>query len=278
MKPAIMIAVIAGAVVAGGAGGFLATQLAAPTSTPAPTPRQIVADQPDAGTDDDLTPVVSKQGNDIYAMNSKIDGLFRRLEAAESKAAEADRLAAKLAEVERMIQTAPPAADGTAAPAPAIDPENPVFREAVSKAIVAHEEAERQRRTEEMTAAQTRRGVETLTERLTLSADQIPKVKAALDDFAIKRRDIMAKGQEAQRNGQEFDWRTEMTNVSKAAADVVRNDLTASQLSTFNELVGERGLSAVTDGRWGGGFGGGPGGGGDNPAPNRPRRGGNNED
>lgn len=275
MKPAVLIAVVFGAIIAGGAGGFLAAQFAAPTPT-APVPQLSAAP---AAEHDDLKPELDTHAGKIVKLTNEVDRLVVRLNAAEEKARQADGLAAKVGDLTKQLETvrANPAAttnEGATGTIPQTEIDRIVDArlEAREKEQAAAREAERERGAEEFRANMSKRAVDTLTERLSLNSEQAPKVKAAVEAYVAKSGEIWRKGMEARRNNQEFDWNTEIDAANKAATEEVKALLSSAQLTTFNELVGDRGLRAVTDpGR-------GPGGG-NFPGGNRRggNRGGNND-
>jgi hypothetical protein len=276
MKPAVLIAVVFGAIIAGGAGGFLAAQFAAPTPT-APVPQ--LASAP-AAEHDDLKPELDTHAGKIVKLTSEVDRLVVRLNAAEEKAKQADVLAAKVEGLTKQLETVRANPGSTGEVAPGTADENKL-REMIKEEMVQHEkdqaaqaEAERDKRFEDMRTAATKRSLDTLTEKLSLDSVQVPKMKAILDSFSAKGAEIMRKGGEARRNGEEFDFRAEVAAANTAATEEVKALLSSAQLTTFNELVGDRGLRAVTDQGWGMGPGG------NNPGGNRRggNRGGNNND
>lgn len=274
MKPVLMIAVIFGAVIAGAAGGYVASSMA-PEPERTASPRVAVTDN-EPRTDDkaDLSPLVSKHGNDIAGLRGEIDSLVGRVDAAEKKVisleTEKTALQTELSNLKKQ-----PASGGGAA-TPTADPESVAFKEAVLKAVEEKEaadraarDAEREKQMAEFVANANKQMVDRLTTELSLTADQVPKIQAIIEDMSTKRREVWTKGEEARRNGTQFDWGTEMQAVTKASTDAVRAELSSAQLSTFNELVGDRGLSALERGfggmggpRQGGGQGGGRGRGG----------------
>lgn len=275
MKPVLMIAVIFGAVVAGAAGGYVASSMAPePERT---SPRVAAAADTDAKTEskDDLSPLVSKHGNDIAGLRGEIDSLVSRVDAAEKKVTSLETEKTALQTELSNLKKQPATGGGTTVPT--ADPDSVAFKEAVNKAIEEKEaadraarDAEREKQMAEFVANANKQMVDRLTTELSLTADQVPKIQAIIEDMSAKRREVWTKGEEARRNGTEFDWGTEMGNVTKASTDAVRAELSSAQLTTFNELVGDRGLSALERGfggmgRQGGGQGrGGRGGGGGN--------------
>ncbi len=269
MKPVLMIAVIFGAVIAGAAGGYVASQVAAPAQS-TPTPRAAVADAHTDDSKEDLKPAVSKHGDEIVSLRKQIDDMMGRLGAAEKDAAEAASLKAQVADLnkkldaaEKKMATGAPAGGGGGA---VIDADSPSFKEAVNKAIAekdaadkAARDAEREKQMADFVANANKQMVDTLTDKLALTSDQIPKIKAVIEDMSTKRRDVFTKAGEARQKGEQFDWGTEMGAINTAATEAVKAELTSAQQSTFAELTGERGLSALERGM--GGMGGrGPGG------------------
>ncbi|MHC4841266.1 MAG: hypothetical protein ACYTDT_09990 [Planctomycetota bacterium] len=120
------------------------------------------------------------------------------------------------------------------------------FDEAVAKAIEKKTEEDRQKRNEERTkrmadmmeSAQTRT-LNSLTEQLSLDVVQQENVKKILSDMNTKRTEVATKGRQAMQNGEEFDWRGEMSAVSDEAKESIKSELSSSQLSTFNQLEEE---------------------------------------
>lgn len=281
MKPALLIAIVFGAIAAGGGGGYVAATLATPAER-VTAPR--VADHADdsGNAREDLAPTVSDQASQIKRLKDDMNRLSDRLVGAEEKARQADALAAKVGELESRLKAAP-ASTGTPLPS-SVAPDNPEFKAAVEKIAddrderkAKEREAEQQKARDERRAAQAKRTLDTMTEKLFLSAEQQPKVKVVLDDLATKRTELMTRGQEAMQKGEQFDWRTEGAAVNKAATDALKAELTASQLSTFNELTGDRGISYFDQG-WG--MGTGPGSAAPGQGNGRPRtrgNGGNND-
>lgn len=270
MKPGLMIAVIFGAVFAGAAGGYVASSMA-PEPERAPTPRAQVADA-DHKEDGkaDLSPLVSKQGDAISGLRKEIDDLSARVGTAEKRASDAETKNAELLKKVGELEKRPVVA-GSGGTTPPADPDSMAFKEAVTKAIEEKEaadraarDAEREKQMAEFVANANKQLVDRLTTDLALTSDQVPKIKTIIEDMSTKRREVWTKGEEARRNGTQFDWGAEMTAVTKASTDAVRAELSSAQLSTFNELVGDRGLSALErgfGGMGGGGQGRQPGGG-----------------
>lgn len=264
MKPVLMIAVIFGAVVAGAAGGYVASSMAPEPERTAPRVAAADNETKTEDTREDLSPLISKQGNDIAGLRGEIDSLVARVDTAEKKVTSLETEKTALMTEISNLKKQPASGGGVATPT--ADPESAAFKEAVIKAIdekaeadrVARE-AEREKQMAEFVANANKQMVTTLTEKLALTSDQVPKIQALIDDRSAKRREVVTKGEEARKNGTEFDWGTEMANVDKASTDAVRAELSSAQLSTFNELVGERGLGALERG-FGGGMGRQPGG------------------
>jgi hypothetical protein len=281
MKPVLMIAVVFGAVLAGAAGGYVASSLNTPEKPSAP---RVASTLPESKTDDkpDLSPVVSSQGDAISSMRKEIDSLDARVRAAEAKVAQVEAEKDTLNKQIVALQNRPaPSGGGTTAPV--VDPDSPMFKEAVVKAIEEKEaadraarDAEREKQMAEFVANANKQMVDRLTTELALTSDQIPKIKAIIDDMSVKRREVWTKGEEARRNGTQFDWGAEMQAVTKASTDAVRAELSPAQLTTYQERVGDRGLSALERGFGGMGGGRGPGQGGPGQGGRGPRGGNNN--
>ena len=95
--------------------------------------------------------------------------------------------------------------------------------------------------------------VNRLVESLTLTTAQQSKVDTVVADYLEKRGEVWTRSMEARRSGTTFDMRAEMQTVEQTAQAAVRNELLGGQLQTFNELVGDNGLSSLAPGgNWGG--------------------------
>lgn len=254
MKPAMLLAVILSAIAAGGASGFLATQFIEEPESPAAQ----IALEHDADEPKDFTDDIRKQSARISVHDDDIDALRSSLADAEAGMVDEaallkriDVLNARIAALEARKPTVEATKDGEP------DPEADVLKAAVAEAM---EEAEVKRRAER--DAERREGASrwmsrgndriltTLSDKLNLSEVQKETIKAQIDEYSKKRIAVMTKGMEARRNGEEFDWREEMTTVSTEATDAIRLELSSAQASTFDELVGDEGISSL-----GGGFG-----------------------
>ena len=280
MKPAILLGVIFAGALAGGAGGYVATQLAPEPARQQASRPAAIAPEATAGTD--LGPAVEGHGKSLNALQMQVAGLESRLADAEAKAKSASESAASLkAELDASrqklndLESRPGAAvanggstDGSVAVPPELG--TPEFKAAVDAAIKEREEqqrkerdAEREREMADRMAQANKSALDKMNEKLVLSVEQQDKIKTHLDAFSNARRDVMRRGMEARQAGTEFNWEQEMTTVNNTATEAVRAELSSAQLTTFNEMVGERGVSSLVDGRrgFGMGGGGGPGGG-----------------
>jgi len=276
MKPALMIAVVFGAVIAGSAGGYVASSFNQQPERTAPRVAAVdTTEKPEDKTD--LSPLVSKQGSDISSLRGEIDSLVTRIDKAEGRVSSLETEKASLLAEIANLKKAPPVSGGGGGAV--VDADSPSFKEAVAKAIEekdaadrATRDAEREKQMAEFVANANKQMVDTLTEKLALTSDQIPKIKTIVEDMAAKRRDVFTKAGEARQKGEQFDWGTEMGAINTAATDAVKNELTSAQQTTFAELTGDRGLSALERGFGGMGGGRNQGGGGGRT----PRGGGNN--
>lgn len=117
------------------------------------------------------------------------------------------------------------------------------FDEAVAKAVEKKAAEDSARRTEEdserikkMMESAATRTIEKLTEQLSLDAVQQDNIKRILEDMNTKRGETITRGRAARENGEDFDWRVEMTAVSTEAKESIKAELGSAQLSTFNQL------------------------------------------
>ncbi len=171
-----------------------------------------------------------------------------------------DQLQQELAEVRKQRQPAAPQASLSAASPepdkpPAISPEDPAFQEAVNRAIEEREQrrdaernAERQRRMTDMLAAAGGQILTALEEKIPLNDTQRARIKVVLDEHARRRGDVISRGMTARRNGEDFDWGTEMGTISNETTEAVRLELDASQQVAFDDLVGDEGIGALEQG------------------------------
>lgn len=271
MKPIWLAVGVFAAVAGGGAGGVVATQLLAPARTDAP---KTIAAKP---LDEKAATEAKNYDNDLAQLRNDMKSLFVKLSEAETAAKDSKAELAKakadyetrIANLEKRPTGTVAANDGTGGTGPAVDESSPEFASAVEKVLADREETRRKEREAEQQKWMEDRWVTentaiatTLTEKLSLTPDQQAKVNVVLESYTNSRRDLMTRGREAMEAGTEFDWRAEGTKVSTAATEQIRAELSSAQLSTFNELVGDNGISALAPRGFGGRGPGGTGGGG----------------
>lgn len=268
MKPIWLAIGVFAAVAGGGAGGVVATQLMAPARADAP---KTIAAKP---LDEKAATEVKNYDNDLAQLRNDMKSLSLKLSEAETSAKDSKAELAKakadyetrIANLEKRPAGTVAAKDGTGGTAPAVAENSPELSAAVEKVLAEREETRRKEREAEQQKWMEDRWVTentaiatALTEKLSLTPDQQAKVNTLLEGYTNSRRDLMTRGREAMESGTEFDWRAEGTKINTAVTEQVRAELSSAQLSTFNELVGDNGISALAPR----GFGGrGPGGGG----------------
>ncbi|MDC1141732.1 hypothetical protein OAU50_01450 [Planctomycetota bacterium] len=244
MKPGIMLATIAGALAAGVGGGFLAIQLSADEASPS-APRTAPTDTNHTSTSDSAT-------EDITALQSKIRLLEARLDQADADAEKPDAMADEVSALKNRIKelearpTASNTGDSVEADSP--DTESPVIEEAVNKAIEKREAENKKAKHEKQKKqvakwfdGESKRIVTGMNAKLTLSNWQQESISAILSGYTTRRQETMARGMEAKENGTEFDWEGEFRSIEEEFTPQIEGELTASQLETFREVVGQEG-------------------------------------
>jgi hypothetical protein len=264
MKSAWLIIAVAASVFAGAGGGLVATKYLAEETKAAKTSTVETAKLDDGGTE------AKDHTGEIARLQKDIGDLMVRLEKAESANGDNAALQKKYTELSVQLAemkknaTVAKTADGTPGEVSSSDP---VLAEKV-EAIIAEREAaeraardaEREKQMQEMITRRNTQILDKLSTELSLTEAQKVNVQVALDDYTTKRREVFTRGQEARTNGTEFDWQGEFKTVNDAAAEAVRAELSTSQVSTFNTLIGEGSLDDLAGG-WGGMRGGNNGGG-----------------
>lgn len=246
MKTGMMIGMILAAIVAGGAGGFVATELltvddqdrpevAANMPPPAPTPH-------DRRVHD---PRVEELVASIERVERKLDR--RERDDTVDQSAEIAALKERIDELETGAVAFNNAEDGAG------DSDNaPIGRDEVDTYVeevlerreTARREAEREEFRQQMERRnenERERVVTTMTEKLSLTGVQQVNVKTKLEEYQTKRGDLFRKFGEARRNNEEFDFRAERAKLETETKNAIEDELTLSQVSTFRELVGEDG-------------------------------------
>lgn len=259
-------------VVAGAGGGFVASRY---LGAEQPTPAKVeVAAMDLGGTDHGAD--LKRQSDEISKLRGELQALQVRLDKAEQPQEPDAELKKQLADLQAKVDNMKStggtvvASDGSGEAVPSPDPNTTEFEAAVNAAIEKREaaqraerDAERQKQMEEWANQRNKTIVDKLTTDLALTDVQKTNIETILKDQDAKRAEVMARGNAARENGEEFDWRTEMSTVSTAAVEAVRAELSSAQLTTFNELLGEsNSLDSLAGGRRGGFGMGGPGGGG----------------
>ncbi len=270
MKPIWLAITVAAAIAGGGAGGVIATKVMAPAqrnSEPVATAAKPLDDKP-VGESRNYDNELAELRNDIKTLNVKLSDAVTA--ANDSKAS----LATATADYNKRIAALESRPAGTVAnsgggtsPAP-VDESSPEFAAAVEKVLADRDEQRRKEREAEQQKWMEDRWVQenttiatTLTEKLALTPEQVAKVNTVLEGYTNSRRDLMERGRAAMESGTEFDWRAEGTKLSTEVTEQIRGELSSAQLSTFNELVGDQGISALQPRGFGGRGPGGQGGG-----------------
>lgn len=270
MKPIWLAITVAAAIAGGGAGGVIATKVMAPaqrTNEPVAAAAKPLEDKPVGET--------RNYDNDLAELRNEIKTLSVKLgEAATAASDSKSALATAKADYEKRIAALETKGTGTVAnsgggtaPAP-VDESSPEFAAAVEKVLADREETRRKEREAEQQKWMEDRWVQenttvstTLTEKLSLTPEQVAKVNTVLESYTNSRRDLMARGRAAMESGTEFDWRAEGTKLNNEVTEQIRGELSSAQLSTFNELVGDQGITALQPRGFGGRGPGGQGGG-----------------
>lgn len=251
MKAAWIIATVLSALGAGIGGGFVAVEMLAWDE--APRQVDVAAIEPeveDAGRADN-------NSGDVREIKTRLAGLEARLikteDAAKDNSAheEIDALKARIAELEKapVEAVAETDEDGNVVVA---SPGSDAFKDAVNEAIEKREAEERAERAKQRETwmknrmeSSKERIVTTMTEKLSLTALQQENVKTVLDDYNTKRMELWTKGMEARRSGEEFDWQTERATIESEAKTAIEAELTLSQVSTFQELLGDEEIDDI---------------------------------
>jgi hypothetical protein len=259
MKSGMLVIAVLASVIAGAAGGYVAALYGAPEKGSNKVSNVTPVDMPEAGLDvKDHTDEIDRLRSDLGALTVRMQGMV--------DPAEYDILVKKHAELKASVDELK--AGGvvvTKGPEGEIDAGSippAVLETAVDEVIAKREaereaarQAERERQMEEWNKRRNDAIIERLATELSLTEVQKVNIEVALNDYAAKRRDVWVRNGQARENGEEFDFRAEMATVHTAAADAVRAELSTAQVSTFNELLGERDLESLA-GRGFGGFGG----------------------
>lgn len=269
MKSAWMIATVLAALVAGVGGGVVATEFMSQQQAPV---RKV---QVAHGEPDDVTPAGDNSA-EVRELNAKLATLDLRLSKAEDAVSDRgeyeDQIAALKTRIDEFEKAGPVVAttDDEGNPVAAPDPESDAFKAAVERFLDERDEqerAERQQQREEWInqrrEQEKERIVTTMTEKLALTPLQQENIKVVLDDYNKKRGELMTRGMEARRSGEEFDWRGEREKIETEVKNSIEAELSLSQVSSFQELVGEGEVDDIGEERGGrrGGFRGGRGGG-----------------
>lgn len=267
MKSAWLIVAVLASVVAGAGGGYVATHFAAEKTT-----QNKVASAEPLSLDGDSQATGVDHSDQIKTLQQDINGLYVRLESAEGAKADAvalqkkiDALTAQIADLKASGTVVAKPVDGEITPT--ATPTNPELAAEVDKILAEREAAreaertaEREKQMADMVARRNTQILDKLATDLSLTETQKTSVNNVLTDYTTKRRETWERGQQAQRDGVEFDWQAEFKTVNDAAAEAVRAELSTAQLSTFNTLIGEGSLDDLAGG-WGGMRGGQRGGG-----------------
>lgn len=267
MKGFTLIAVIFGSILGGAVGGYGAAQLAPAKAETTTRKAQVIE-----GTEsnDEYAAKIEEQKKAIVDLNSKIADLNGRLdradEAARNTAAidkKIDDINATVAKVKEKVenQPAPAAGSGPVVAGGGVSQDD--FDKMADAREKRKDEERRAAREKEMADFMAKRNattVDNMDKKLQLQPEQKEKVLKVLEAQQAKFAEVAKRGQEARDKGEQFDWRTEMGNVSNETLTLVRNELTPGQQAIFDEATKESGMRAFEPQGGPGGMGG-PGGG-----------------
>lgn len=268
MKSGMLIIAVLASVVAGAGGGYVAATYGAPekaSNKVAVDSKPLEMDTDEGGSAKDHSGEIAQLRNDIGAMEVRMQGMV--------SADEYDKLAEKYDALNKRLdelKAAPVVANNGGGEEGAVatpDPTSDAFKEAVTKAIEEKEAADRaewqarqEERMKERMVEEKERVLNTMTEKLALSAAQAGTIGTILESYNTKRTELMERGRTAMQNGEQFDWQAERATIETETQEAIKAELTLSQVSSFTELLGDEDVDDIGEeggGRRRGGFGGG---------------------
>ncbi|MCC6149965.1 MAG: hypothetical protein IT461_06930 [Planctomycetes bacterium] len=268
MKGFTLIAVIFGSILGGAVGGYGAAQLAPAKAETTTRKAQVIE-----GTEsnDDYAAKFEEQKKAIATLESKLADLNTRLDHANKAAQDSAAIDKKISDLDATVAKVKEKVENQPAPAAGSGPvvAGAVTQDDFDKMADAREkrkdEERRVAREKEMADFMAKRNastVDNMDKKLQLQVEQKEKLTKVLEAQQAKYAEVAKRGQEARDKGEQFDWRTEMQNVSNETLTLVRNELTPGQLAIFDEATKESGMRAFEpQGGMGGPGMGGPGGG-----------------
>lgn len=86
-----------------------------------------------------------------------------------------------------------------------------------------------------------KRLMSTMTKKLELAQWQQESIGRVLDTYNARYQEMVARVIEAKENGDDFDWDGEFSTIGTEFTPLIEAELTATQLETFRETIGEGG-------------------------------------
>ncbi len=252
MKAPIIVVLIAGAVIAGGGAG-LAVSLMTQDPDPTVTTSQHVDTETydDRAVQDDVAGLRKDLGTlrvDVTELN---DALMDARKERDALYDENTTLKEKIVALESQPADATPTSSGSS-----VDQDDPAYKaalkEAVKDEVASLRDAEREKKAAAAKKAQDRemkkvtdRAVKRLTDELFLAEYQQANIRKAIESFSTRMQNMKGDAERAQANGEEYDWREEWKQMTEEADTAIRGELDSTQQATYDDLVGDRGVTGL---------------------------------
>ncbi|MBZ0134955.1 MAG: hypothetical protein K8I27_01115 [Planctomycetes bacterium] len=249
MKTTTVLAAVIAALVGGVVGALVFSQLAPVAPAPVPTP---VAAEADSYDDSAVRSETRRNSDAIANLQGDLLRLQVRLKDADDERAilvnENRKLKEAAASTEPEGVTAKP--DGST-----VEPASPELEAKVERALAnalekaaEKERAEKEAATRKQTAGWMGEAGETITKkldaRLALTQYQRDRITEIMADTTDRIADLMVAGQ-----GKSEDGREQWDTIWRETSEAIRNEMGSAQQTTYDELVGERGVVSIA---WGG--------------------------
>lgn len=250
MKSTTILVAVVASLVGGVVGAVVFSQLAPPEPTTVPAP---VATEVEGYDDSNLRGETRRNSDAIADLQGELLRMEARLQDAE------DERAALVEENAKLKETAGNTGEGEVVTKPAEsgagEPASPELEAEVDRAVanalekVAEKErAEKEAATRKETAGwmgdATTNIVKKLDAELTLTQFQRDRVNEIMANTTERIADLMVSGQ-----GKSEDGREQWDTIWRETSDAIRSEIGSAQQTTYDELVGERGIVSIA---WGG--------------------------
>ncbi|MCB9893949.1 MAG: hypothetical protein H6839_05860 [Planctomycetes bacterium] len=203
----------------------------------------------DAATFDDtaLRDVDRRNAEAIQQVLNRLGELEVRLEKAENERNDLKQTNKALGVELQELKAAPDVKS-------AEDP--PDVRSEVDRAVKEALEAEREKKKADETAAglkavdqkmkaATDRALKDLQSRLGLTAAQSDRVAEVFNTMNQRVMELTTEAAAAKQSREEFDWSTRWNDLMTETETLIRDELSTAQLASFDEALGERGISGI---------------------------------